>query len=480
MTEINNLEITVEQLMHKIQEEVERNHNILPSQSVAAKFPNISGASVGIFCGNISSSYIETLLKDADFYSQTPTEFPKKLNRFPFNISKPLQRIFLKLYEFIFKKQRVVNSSLSQALRATLAQNRQLIDQVNALQEQLREMEQRLAATDEQVSTVSSHLVTDLGERLTRAEGGVRAITERLTITEVQSSERLTKHEVEAGVLRDRLSATDELYLRNDTYIKNDLAQQKRLITLFLEEARQRFPEPFSREQLKTLVNEDQHLLDAFFVALEDQFRGSRDDILNRLKIYLPLIEEATVNISESLILDVGCGRGEWLELLKKSGYAARGIDINKVMLEQCRGRGLEVIEADVIAYLQSLPDDSLLVLTGFHIIEHLPFEVLIKLFDETMRVLKPGGLCIFETPNPQNVLIGSCYFYLDPTHRNPLPSPTIKFMAESRGFSNVKILDINPCPDTKKIQGDNSQLETQFNQYFYGPQDYAVVGFKS
>jgi O-antigen chain-terminating methyltransferase len=117
---------------------------------------------------------------------------------------------------------------------------------------------------------------------------------------------------------------------------------------------------------------------------------------------------------------------------------------------------------------------------TGFHIVEHLPFEVIIHLFDESLRVLKPGGIIIFETPNPQNVLTGSCNFYFDPTHRNPIPSPTLKFIAENRGFCQVKTLPLHPYPDTYKIKGDGSQLEDRFNRYFYGEQDYAVIGFKS
>ncbi len=277
--------------------------------------------------------------------------------------------------------------------------------------------------------------------------------------------------------MSDRITAIDERYIKNESYLKNDLAQQKRLITLFLEEARLRLPEPFSQEQLQTLVNEKQHLLDAFYAAFEDQFRGSREEIIGRLIVYLPMIQEANVGTPTSPILDVGCGRGEWLELLHASGYTARGLDINRVMIEQCGVRGLEVVEEDVISYLQSLPDATLGAVTGFHIIEHLPFEMLVNLIDETIRVLKPGGLAIFETPNPQNLLVGSNTFYLDPTHRNPLPSSMIKFLVENRGLSQVKIVDLHPYPAQMRISG--SELGERFSNYLYGPQDYAVIGCK-
>lgn len=131
------------------------------------------------------------------------------------------------------------------------------------------------------------------------------------------------------------------------------------------------------------------YLQDDFYIALEDKFRGAREDIISKLKIYLPLIEQVKSKINNAPILDIGCGRGEWLELLQNNGYQNQGIDINRVMVEQCQKRELKVIEADAVEYLKSLPAESLAGITGFHIIEHLPFEVLLELFSETLRVLK-------------------------------------------------------------------------------------------
>jgi len=102
----------------------------------------------------------------------------------------------------------------------------------------------------------------------------------------------------------------------------------------------------------------------------------------------------------------------------------------------------------------------------------------LIQLLDETVRVLKPGGVAIFETPNPQNLLVGSCNFYMDPTHHNPLPSPMMKFMVEARGLCWVEVVNLHPYPATFRVNG--SELAERFSEYFYGPQDYAVVGWKA
>ena len=436
---------------------------------------------------------IRELLNEADLYSEVPSKLSDKFNHFPLNLSLFLQKFLLKLYGFLFKKQRVVNFSLSSAIRESLAVNLQLVEQAKVLQEQINAMSNRLTAVDERIQGCIARLNTTdnrlhgASERLTNAEIHLIAMSDHLGITDGQVhevSERLMATNERLIVTSDRLTATsdrltdmDERHLRNDSYLKIDLAQQKRLIALFLEEARQRLPEPFTQEQLQTFVQEDQHLLEAFYVAFEDHFRGSREDIFGRLKVYLPLLEEAKIGTLEFPILDIGCGRGEWLELLSQSGYTARGIDLNRVMVEQCKARNLDVSESDVIAYLQSLPDTSFGAVTGFHIIEHLPFETLVRLLDETVRVLKPGGVAIFETPNPENVLVGSCNFYFDPTHCNPLPSPMIKFLVEARGLCKAKIINLHPYPETFKVNG--SEVAERFNEYFYGPQDYAIVGYK-
>jgi SAM-dependent methyltransferase len=104
---------------------------------------------------------------------------------------------------------------------------------------------------------------------------------------------------------------------------------------------------------------------------------------------------------------------------------------------------------------------------------------VLVKLLDETVRVLKPGGVAIFETPNPENVLVGSHNFYLDPTHRNPLPSATVKFIAEARGLCRIEIMNLHPYPESYRVEDAGLNIAKRFNEYFYGPQDYAVVGWK-
>ena len=444
MIEKNNSEINVDELMEKIRQE------ILNRQGHSRSMETKNNADTSNFMSNISLSigHIESLLKNAESRAYIRTKWPDKLNRFPFNLISKLQKFILKAINFLFKDQREVNFNLILSLKESLTINHQLIAEIKTLKTQI----------DDCLITVDARFQA-ANEHLNIVDNSVQELDKQIVAVDTQ------------------FQGMNERHFRNDSYLKNDLMQQKRLISLFLEEARQRLPEPFNQEQLQTFVSEDEHLLDSFYVAFEDHFRGTREDISYRLKVYLPLIEKANVGTPDTPILDVGCGRGEWLELLKESGYISRGLDINRVMVEQCQARGLETIEADVINYLQSLPENSLGAITGFHIIEHLPFKTLMRLFSETVRVLKPQGLVIFETPNPDNVLVGSNTFYLDPTHINPLPSPTIKFMAEMFGLYNTQIITLHPYPENAKVDGQS--VAERFNDHFYGPQDYAIVGYK-
>jgi 2-polyprenyl-3-methyl-5-hydroxy-6-metoxy-1,4-benzoquinol methylase len=306
-------------------------------------------------------------------------------------------------------------------------------------------------------------------------EHSVTQVRDSVTETLQAQQEQCSRTERTLADADARIVELERIGLR----LKTNLGMQERRLTMFLEEARKRLPDPLSQEQLQIMAEEERHDLEALYVSFEDQFRGSREDIKERLRVYLPTLKQAQLGTDEMPVLDVGCGRGEWLELLKEQNLRAQGVDVNRILVGECQRQDLEVIERDVIVYLRTLPDASLGAVTGFHIIEHLPFEVLVKLMDETVRVLKPGGVAIFETPNPENVLVGSYTFYLDPTHRNPLPSAVVKFMAEARGLCRVEVMPLHAL-EAYRVEEAGLEITKRFNEYFYGPQDYAVVGWKA
>ncbi len=389
--------------------------------------------------------YIEGFINTAKSRTEIRTKWPQSLNQFPFILLRPVTFILLICLKLLFKDQREVNFNILATLQEFLKLTEKFLQTVSLMNIEITQVVHNLASS-----------VTGLEQNLQNSTS---------SITDLEQNSATNAEKVK--YLEQQIS-----------YLQSELNQQKRLVTTFLEEGKHRLSQPHEQKQSETLFEEESHLLDSFYVAFEDRFRGSRVEILDRQKIYLPYLAESKLEKQNSLILDIGCGRGEWLELLTKEGYKAKGIDVNRVMVEQCCSRKLNAIEGDALAYLKSLPNASLGAITGFHIIEHLTFTALLRLFDEALRVLHSGGLIIFETPNPSNVLVGSCNFYLDPTHRNPLPSEMIGFVAESKGLKSVKILNINPVLDEEQLK--ESDIPKPLERYFYGAQDYAVIGYKA
>lgn len=291
---------------------------------------------------------------------------------------------------------------------------------------------------------------------------------------------RLSELVQQEAVQREQLSARlSELGLFTHQ-TRTALSLHDRRLTVFIEEARKRLPEPFTGDQLREIANQHNgHRYDSVYAAFEDVFRGSREEIKARQSIYLPLLEDNGIGSEERPVLDLGCGRGEWLELLQEHGRKARGVDCNERMVDHCKALGIDVVQSDVLFYLPTLPDASLGAVTSFHMIEHLPFDTTLALVDEALRLLKSGGILILETPNPQNILVGSHSFHFDPSHLKPLPSPMLRFFVEARGFCDVHVRELHPYPEPVRFPDDGKGIASRLNDYLYGPQDYAVIGRK-
>ncbi len=225
--------------------------------------------------------------------------------------------------------------------------------------------------------------------------------------------------------------------------------------------------------------------LEAQYASFEHVFRGDREQIKQRAAHYLGTLADAGITRGEEgLILDLGSGRGEWLEVLAEHGYHGRGVDTNRGMLEDSRKRGYEVVEADALDYLRAQPDDSFAAITSMHMVEHIPHSAVIQLLDEALRVLRQGGVLILETPNPENVLVGSCMFYMDPTHLHPIPPALLQWTVQARGFENVIIERLSEHRGSPGLTPVSSEIPgaAQINQiiaWFSAPPDYAVVACK-
>lgn len=185
----------------------------------------------------------------------------------------------------------------------------------------------------------------------------------------------------------------------------------------------------------------------AFHARFASVFRGSPEEITRRQAVYLPLLASLRDLFPDGTLLDLGCGRGEWLELVAAAGWQAIGVETDVGKQAFTTEAGLKVHRAEALAYLQGLPAGSQAVVTAFHLAEHLSFADLGNLIAESHRVLRPGGLLILETPNPENLSVGACSFYSDPTHRAPLPPDLLRFLVEVAGFVDCRVLRLNRLP---------------------------------
>jgi len=221
---------------------------------------------------------------------------------------------------------------------------------------------------------------------------------------------------------------------------------------------------------------------DALYTAFENRFRGSREELAKR--------QARDVEMFRGLgpVVDLGCGRGEFLQLLKDGGIEARGVETNANVVHECRAKGLDVVQGDLLTFLRSHGDRSLGGIFAAQVVEHLPPPVLLALLAEAHRVLAPGGRLLLETVNARSAVAFLEVYIRDLTHEKPLHSETLAFLAAAQGFSEVRIETRAPIPDEGRlhhVEAEGLPHETarvlnenfeRLNGLLYGPLDYALI----
>ena len=223
------------------------------------------------------------------------------------------------------------------------------------------------------------------------------------------------------------------------------------------------------------------------YVAFEDQFRGTQDEIRRRVEDYVPIFAGA------SNVVDVGCGRGELLDALHASGVSARGVDVSPAMVEICRGRGFTVELGDALSFVAQQPDASIGGLVAIQVVEHFAPEYLARFLEAAYHAMTPGAPLVLETINPNCWMAFFETYIRDLTHKQPLHPETLRHLVESSGFSNVNVQFRAPVSEddrlarVEQLEGLGPNITTvvdalndhaqKLNRRLFSSMDYVVIG---
>jgi len=369
-------------------------------------------------------------------------------------------------------------------------------------------LQRRIEDSHERLASVDSRL-GEIDRRLDESEGAIRTLQQEMegAIRTLQQElfdvrdRRLQSVEKRAdsleGALRDASRETgrlrDEVFpasvARADALLER-LAEELEEVASLTERSLRGEPLPVSG----AAPIDEGRLADALAEVqplLLESFRGSEDEIRHRMDRYLPDLQP------KGPVLDLGCGRGELLLLLREAGVKATGVEGDPALAEAARRRGLEIIEGDVLEVLNDQESEGRGAVTAVHLFEHLTSANLIAALAEIRRVLRPGGLMIAECPNPHSLRVGASLYWQDPTHQRPLLPETLELMLRAAGFVLDRRELLHPFPPDQLLADDEGgtgavtdpeismlaervdRLRDRLDEILHGPRDFAVWAVK-
>lgn len=224
------------------------------------------------------------------------------------------------------------------------------------------------------------------------------------------------------------------------------------------------------------------HAWQEFYQRFEDRFRGSQHDIEARFRTrYTPQIQDVMNHHPRLRALDLGCGRGEFLNIINSYNGQGTGIDNNREAVKRCVAAGHNAIESDILDHMKKIPDSSFDLITSFHVIEHCDPPYFLQIFKEAYRILSKNGALLIETPSLYSLWASARQFYLDPTHIRPIHPEYMMFMAEDCGFSEVSTIEFEEVDDPRRahlLRGlprpDEANLKN-LDRWLYGSMDIAL-----
>ncbi len=355
--------------------------------------------------------------------------------------------------------------------------------QLDAFRAILPAVERRLDAAEEALRTIQG----EFGDALQTIQGELVEVRDRRLGSAENRVDALEQAllDVSSEITRLRDEALPFSVARSDALLGR-LAEELEEVASLVERSLRGEPLPVVDS---VSVTEDRlaESLKTVQPLLIESFRGTDREIRHRLDRYLPDLQ------ASAPVLDLGCGRGEMLLLLREAGVEATGIEGDTVLAGAVRRRGLEVVEGDVLESLRGLQENSWGAVTAIHLFEHLAAPVLVAVLAEIRRVLRPGGVLIAECPNPHSLRVGGSLFWQDPTHLRPLLPETLELYLRAAGLPSSRREFLHPFPADQLLEDDEGcdpnmtdpemtklaeridRLRRRLDEIINGPRDFAV-----
>jgi O-antigen chain-terminating methyltransferase len=382
--------------------------------------------------------------------------------------------------------KRVIARCLDWFVRDQVVFNREVLGCVEATLDALNEMNRRLAVTVElqrevqELRDIRAHWSTWRPEWEAKLAHNEMQFLRSVADLQGTFQHRVTLMEnnfrdIVKAQHSDYLGALDRSTLDVQKRLWADLqvvrAEFERLIHAELSVLRQRLAYVFQAGTVQTPEAAQIRPAPAVdFGCFPARFRGPDQHVKSGQMFYLSHFADC------KKVLDIGCGRGEFLELMREAGIPARGIDLNAESVDGCRSKGLQAEVADLFVHLDSLDDASLDGIFTAQVVEHLPPHRVPEMIRLAARKLVRGGVMAIETPNPACLAIFATYFYLDPTHTRPVPYALLAYYMQECGIGNVERRDLSPALESfPSLAG----LPEEFRSTFFGGLDYAIIGRK-
>ena len=336
--------------------------------------------------------------------------------------------------------------------------------------------------TDPRFGTLERHLELRMQQHLTDQSAHIQQFTDQVTHTQQQlqqqqaqlSDLRQLLNEAQQAIISTATHHTEQVVNEVRNHLEAELNVTKRDLDNLRRMAATQSPTigaTPTKPQASVVID------DALYISLEDHFRGDKATVHQRQMEYLPYISHI---VSDQFpLVDLGCGRGEWLQVLKENGVSARGIDSNTACIAECSENGLSASLGELFDTLTQLPDASCGSITMFQVLEHLPFDVVVNVLREARRVLIPGGVFIGEVPNSETLRVGASTFWIDPTHQRPLFPAVLAFLASSVGFTGVTgkySSPLAPTPDLTGLPDNATKTILDLHHAINGPGDFALI----